>query len=190
MRRAWLGARQNPRAAGVPPMPAPSTRIATLTGAEGDGWEIFYRARAMKAAGEPVLELTIGEHDVRTRAPDPGRDAPRGARRSHRLCRRSRYRAAQGGGGGAAECAARGRLWARERADHAGRTGGPFSPPITAACDEGDRAAADRPLLRHLPRHDPRRRCGARAGCPPAPRTGSSPISPRWKGPRPARGRS
>ncbi len=44
----------------------PSTRIRNLTGAGDDGWGLFYRARAMKAAGEPVLELTIGEHDIRT----------------------------------------------------------------------------------------------------------------------------
>lgn len=47
-------------------MPAPSTRIATLTGTGDDGWGIFYRARAMKAAGREVLELTIGEHDIGT----------------------------------------------------------------------------------------------------------------------------
>ncbi|GAB5446405.1 pyridoxal phosphate-dependent aminotransferase [Gymnodinialimonas sp.] len=50
-------------------MPAYSNRIAGLTGGGDDGWGLFYRARAMKAAGAPVLELTIGEHDTRT-APD------------------------------------------------------------------------------------------------------------------------
>jgi len=48
-------------------MPTPSARIRNLTGGGGDdGWGLFYRARAMKAAGEPVLELTIGEHDIGT----------------------------------------------------------------------------------------------------------------------------
>lgn len=47
-------------------MPKASTRIRTLTGDGDDGWSLFYRARAMKAAGAPVLELTIGEHDIRT----------------------------------------------------------------------------------------------------------------------------
>lgn len=47
-------------------MPTPSRRIATLTGDGDDGWAIFYRAREMKAAGVPVLELTIGEHDIGT----------------------------------------------------------------------------------------------------------------------------
>lgn len=47
-----------------------SHRITSLTGngADGwsDGWKVFYRARAMIAAGETVTELTIGEHDVGT----------------------------------------------------------------------------------------------------------------------------
>ena len=47
-------------------MPNFSDRIAGLTGGGDDGWGLFYRARAMVAAGEPVLELTIGEHDTRT----------------------------------------------------------------------------------------------------------------------------
>ncbi|MCU4653603.1 aminotransferase class I/II-fold pyridoxal phosphate-dependent enzyme [Roseibacterium sp. SDUM158016] len=47
-------------------MPDRSKRIRALLGGEDDAWDIFYRARAMKAAGEPVLELTIGEHDTGT----------------------------------------------------------------------------------------------------------------------------
>ena len=43
-----------------------SHRITHLTGGGSDGWDVFYRARAMKAAGEQVTELTIGEHDIRT----------------------------------------------------------------------------------------------------------------------------
>ncbi len=45
--------------------PKPSTRVAGLTGGS-DGWEIFLKARGMVAAGELVIELTIGEHDIRT----------------------------------------------------------------------------------------------------------------------------
>ncbi len=41
-------------------------RITQITLGGSDGWEVFYRARAMKTAGEPVIELTIGEHDIRT----------------------------------------------------------------------------------------------------------------------------
>lgn len=43
-----------------------SSRIANMLGGGSDGWDVFYRARAMRARGEPVIELTIGEHDIRT----------------------------------------------------------------------------------------------------------------------------
>ncbi len=43
-----------------------SKRILGLTGDGDDGWGVFYRARALKDAGVPVIELTIGEHDIRT----------------------------------------------------------------------------------------------------------------------------
>lgn len=47
-------------------MPALSHRITTLNGDGSDGWDVFYRARAMIADGVPVTELTIGEHDIGT----------------------------------------------------------------------------------------------------------------------------
>jgi arginine:pyruvate transaminase len=47
-------------------MPALSQRITTLNGDGSDGWDVFYRARAMADAGEDVIELTIGEHDIGT----------------------------------------------------------------------------------------------------------------------------
>ena len=43
-----------------------SNRISSLTNDGSDGWEVFYRAREMKAQGADIVELTIGEHDVRT----------------------------------------------------------------------------------------------------------------------------
>lgn len=43
-----------------------SKRITHLTAGGSDGWDVFYRARAMIDAGEAVTELTIGEHDIRT----------------------------------------------------------------------------------------------------------------------------
>ncbi len=43
-----------------------SKRITTLNGGGSDGWDVFYRARQMVADGQPVTELTIGEHDIRT----------------------------------------------------------------------------------------------------------------------------
>ncbi|SEQ63888.1 pyridoxal phosphate-dependent aminotransferase [Thalassovita taeanensis] len=46
-----------------------SDRITHINGGGSDGWGVFYRARAMKAAGTNVTELTIGEHDIPT-SPD------------------------------------------------------------------------------------------------------------------------
>ncbi len=43
-----------------------SHRITHITAGGSDGWDVFYKARRMLAAGEPVIELTIGEHDIRT----------------------------------------------------------------------------------------------------------------------------
>ena len=43
-----------------------SNRIANINAGGSDGWELFIRARAMIAAGQPVIELTIGEHDTPT----------------------------------------------------------------------------------------------------------------------------
>jgi len=43
-----------------------SQRITGLTGGGSDGWDVFYKARAMVAGGTAVTELTIGEHDIRT----------------------------------------------------------------------------------------------------------------------------
>jgi len=41
-------------------------RMTALTGDESDGWDVFYKARALKNQGNPIIELTIGEHDIRT----------------------------------------------------------------------------------------------------------------------------
>ncbi len=43
-----------------------SERIEGLTPGGDDGWGIFHRARALEAQGLPILNLTIGEHDIRT----------------------------------------------------------------------------------------------------------------------------
>lgn len=43
-----------------------SKRLETLTPQGDDGWGVYYKAMAMKAAGVPILNLTIGEHDTRT----------------------------------------------------------------------------------------------------------------------------
>lgn len=47
-------------------MPRISARLSTLNDDGNDGWGVFYRARQMAAAGQPVVELTIGEHDIGT----------------------------------------------------------------------------------------------------------------------------
>ncbi|WP_370160213.1 aminotransferase class I/II-fold pyridoxal phosphate-dependent enzyme, partial [Limimaricola soesokkakensis] len=43
-----------------------SHRITHITGGGSDGWDLFRKARRMIAQGRPVIELTIGEHDIRT----------------------------------------------------------------------------------------------------------------------------
>ena len=43
-----------------------STHITSIIGAGSDGWDLFRKARAMAESGRPVIELTIGEHDIRT----------------------------------------------------------------------------------------------------------------------------
>lgn len=47
-------------------MPNLSHRISSLNPGGSDGWEVFYKAREMQAAGVDVVELTIGEHDIGT----------------------------------------------------------------------------------------------------------------------------
>ncbi|MEL6479171.1 MAG: pyridoxal phosphate-dependent aminotransferase, partial [Pseudomonadota bacterium] len=44
----------------------PSQRIQAIVGGGDDGWGVFYRAREMKAAGQPVIMLSIGDHDIKT----------------------------------------------------------------------------------------------------------------------------
>ncbi|WP_420863348.1 pyridoxal phosphate-dependent aminotransferase [Algirhabdus cladophorae] len=43
-----------------------SHRITHITPGGSDGWEVFYKSRQMIADGVDVVELTIGEHDIRT----------------------------------------------------------------------------------------------------------------------------
>lgn len=43
-----------------------STRIATINGSGSDGWDLYRKARRLRAAGQEIVELTIGEHDIRT----------------------------------------------------------------------------------------------------------------------------
>lgn len=43
-----------------------SNRIEHILGEGSDGWGVFYKARNMIRRGVDVVELTIGEHDIRT----------------------------------------------------------------------------------------------------------------------------
>lgn len=47
-------------------MPKITDRLTGLTPSGSDGWEILYAARALIDDGTPVIQLTIGEHDIRT----------------------------------------------------------------------------------------------------------------------------
>ena len=47
-------------------MAKPSQRIQRITGGGSDGWDLFYRAKDLIRQGVEVIELTIGEHDVKT----------------------------------------------------------------------------------------------------------------------------
>ncbi len=116
-----------------------SGRITGILGGGDDGWGVFYKARAMVAAGEEVTELTIGEHDIRT---DPS-------------VLKAMYEAAVGGHTGYAAIPGtdglRDAVAARIEARSGVRTGreniiitpggqaGLFAAHM-ACCDEGDRA--------------------------------------------------
>ncbi|MEM6620704.1 MAG: aminotransferase class I/II-fold pyridoxal phosphate-dependent enzyme [Pseudomonadota bacterium] len=47
-------------------MPDLSERIRGVVADGSDGWELHYRARELKTAGEPVIMLSIGDHDIKT----------------------------------------------------------------------------------------------------------------------------
>jgi arginine:pyruvate transaminase len=47
-------------------MSHPSSQIRRILEGGGDGWEILTRARALKAMGDPALNLCVGEHDEPT----------------------------------------------------------------------------------------------------------------------------
>lgn len=47
-------------------MPALSDRIRGIVPGDADGWEVYMRARKMRAKGLPVVMLSIGDHDIPT----------------------------------------------------------------------------------------------------------------------------
>ena len=47
-------------------MPEPSTRISGILPSGKDGWEVHFTAMARAEAGEPIIMLSIGDHDFDT----------------------------------------------------------------------------------------------------------------------------
>lgn len=47
-------------------MPNPSSRITGIMPSGKDGWEVHFEALARKEAGEPIIMLSIGDHDFDT----------------------------------------------------------------------------------------------------------------------------
>ncbi len=43
-----------------------SRRVLGITGGGADGWEVVRASKALIRSGTPVIELTVGEHDVKT----------------------------------------------------------------------------------------------------------------------------
>jgi arginine:pyruvate transaminase len=116
-----------------------SRRITGIIGQGSDGWDLFRKARAMIAAGIPVAELTIGEHDIRT---DP---AILGAMQASAAAGATGYASIPGIPALRAAVAARiaARTGVPTTADNILITaGGQFGlfAAHQAACDEGDRA--------------------------------------------------
>jgi arginine:pyruvate transaminase len=49
-------------------MPRPSSRISGIVPSGKDGWEVHFEAMTRKQAGEPVIMLSVGDHDFDTPA--------------------------------------------------------------------------------------------------------------------------
>ncbi|QPC88126.1 aminotransferase class I/II-fold pyridoxal phosphate-dependent enzyme [Mesorhizobium sp. NBSH29] len=47
-------------------MPRPSSRISGITPSGKDGWEVHFAAMTRKQAGEPIIMLSVGDHDFDT----------------------------------------------------------------------------------------------------------------------------
>ncbi len=43
-----------------------ANRISRMVGSDSGAWEPYYRARGLKEAGESVIDLTVGDHDIPT----------------------------------------------------------------------------------------------------------------------------
>ncbi len=49
-------------------MPKPSSRISSIVPSGKNGWELHYTAMTAKQAGEPIIMLSVGDHDFDTPA--------------------------------------------------------------------------------------------------------------------------
>lgn len=49
-------------------MPKPSSRISGIVPSGKDGWEVHFTAQTRKEAGEPIIMLSVGDHDFDTPA--------------------------------------------------------------------------------------------------------------------------
>ena len=49
-------------------MPKPSSRLSGILPSGKDGWEVHFAAWNRKEAGEPIIMLSVGDHDFDTPA--------------------------------------------------------------------------------------------------------------------------
>lgn len=49
-------------------MPTPSSRVSGITPSGKDGWEVHFEAMTRNQAGEPIIMLSVGDHDFHTPA--------------------------------------------------------------------------------------------------------------------------
>ena len=49
-------------------MPALSSRVRNITPSGKDGWEVHFEAMTRRQAGEPIIMLSVGDHDFHTPA--------------------------------------------------------------------------------------------------------------------------
>src|SRR5690606_20363029 len=47
-------------------MPKPSSRVSGITPSGKDGWEVHFEAMTRHQAGEPIIMLSVGDHDFDT----------------------------------------------------------------------------------------------------------------------------
>ncbi len=47
-------------------MPTPSKRLSGILPSGKDGWEVHFAAMNRKQAGEPIIMLSVGDHDFDT----------------------------------------------------------------------------------------------------------------------------